>query len=41
MTTSAKEEDNDPDAFADQSDNSGDAPARAWNNVRTRSLLPL
>ncbi len=33
----AKEEDNDPDAFADQSDNSGDASARAWNNVRTLS----
>lgn len=33
----AKDEDDDPDAFADQSDNSGDASARAWNNVRTLS----
>jgi hypothetical protein len=36
----AKEEDDDPDAFADQSDNSGDASARAWNNVRTLSPPP-
>lgn len=37
----AQKEDDDPDAFADQSDNSGDAAARAWNNVRTLSPPPL